>query len=92
MLTVIADSFQSINTELNVFDTGNGIKFGDNYWGTDTKKNIKYNVIINNEHFGVMGNMQSNDFSVGANWYGTNDLNDIKTCPNGKHMYVKGQT
>ncbi len=77
----IADSFQSINTELNVFYTGNGIKFGDNYWGTDSKKNIKYNVIIKNEHFAVMGNMNGNDISVGANFYGTNDPHDTLTCP-----------
>ncbi len=71
-------------TYLSGFDTGNGIDVGNNYIETDPvlgqKINIKNNIITNNRLFSVKGNPQY-EFTVGANWYGTNNPLDTGVCP-----------
>ena len=78
---VIKNSFQSVYTYLDVYDTGNGIDVGNNYVESNSLINIEYNIIDQNHFFSVKANPKYNQFTVGANWYGTANREYIGTCP-----------
>ena len=78
---IIGNSFQSIYTDLDVFDTGNGIIVGNNYQKSSSNINIRYNVITRNQQFSIKSNPQYDNFVVGSNWFGNNNAYDTGTCP-----------
>jgi parallel beta-helix repeat protein len=77
----IENSVKSAETYIDVSDTGDGIGLGDNYQESHNLINIIYNVIVGNQNFNVKSNPQYSEFNVGANWYGTNNREDIRVCP-----------
>lgn len=78
---VIGHSFISTGTYLDVFETGNGIGVGSNYQKSNTNVNVENNAIIDNERFSIKSNPQYDDFTVGANWFGSNNAQEAGTCP-----------
>ncbi|MBZ9570643.1 right-handed parallel beta-helix repeat-containing protein [Methanobrevibacter sp. TMH8] len=70
-LNIIKDQRQTADTDLDVFETGNGIVIGDNYDPT-SNFNIEYNTIQNNENFGVKNKPQFDEIPIGPNYYGNN--------------------
>ncbi len=77
----IENSVKSTLTYIDVFDTGDGIGLGDNYQESNNLINILYNIIVGNQNFNVKSNPEYSEFNVGANWYGSNNREDIGVCP-----------
>lgn len=77
----IIKSYISSETIYDAFYTGNGIKVGDNYQDTNSRINIYNNVIVNNKHFAIQGDANYDKFTVGPNYYNTNDKWNSGVCP-----------
>ena len=79
---IIANSTKNPHNYLGKYNDGNGIAIGDNYQESNSKINIKYNVIIDNGRFAIKSNPNlGHDLQVGANWYGTNNYDNTGICP-----------
>jgi len=68
-LNLIKEQHQSAWTDLDVFETGNGIVFGDNY-DPSSSHTIEYNSIFNNGNFDFKNKPQFGVITVGFNYYG----------------------
>lgn len=68
-LNIIKDQKQTSDTDLDVFETGNGIVIGDNYDQSSTH-NIEFNTILGNENFDVKNKPQFDEIGIGPNYYG----------------------
>ncbi len=78
---IIENNFKSAKTYIDVSDTGDGIGLGDNYQEFNNPIDIIYNVILGNQNYNVKSNPAYAKFNVGANWYGSNNREDIGVCP-----------
>ncbi|WP_225370250.1 hypothetical protein [Methanobrevibacter arboriphilus] len=66
---LIKEQKQTADTDVDMFETGNGIVIGDNY-DPSSSFTIEYNSILNNENFGIKNKPQFDEVSVGANYFG----------------------
>lgn len=70
-LNIIKEQKQTSDTDLDMFETGNGIVIGDDYDSSSTVT-VEYNSILNNENFGIKNKPQFDEITFGPNYFGEN--------------------
>ncbi len=77
IFNIIANSTKNSNTYLGRYNDGNGIAIGDNYHESDSPITIENNRITGNGRFSIKSNPLLGTFTVGANYFGS----DNGICP-----------